>query len=156
MKAGQVRPAVTTPLEVVAELLATPIIQQIIQEVAGIERHVRSALRGLIGRRSGGARGMRTVSFCRAARIHFLHIVRLNVRSSCMISRPFWLGRIEECWRKAPIVWLSGVRRSGKTTLCRELGDTEFLNCDLPSSQRLLADPEASLSLAGPTPVGAG
>ncbi len=60
-----------------------------------------------------------------------------------MISRPFWLGRIEECWRKAPIVWLSGVRRSGKTTLCRELGDTEFLNCDLPSSQRLLADPEA-------------
>lgn len=60
-----------------------------------------------------------------------------------MISRPSWLGRIEECWRKAPIVWLSGVRRSGKTTLCRELGDTEFLNCDLPSSQRLLADPEA-------------
>ena len=60
-----------------------------------------------------------------------------------MISRPFWLGRIQECWRKAPIVWLSGVRRSGKTTLCRELEDTEFLNCDLPTSQRLLADPEA-------------
>ncbi len=68
-----------------------------------------------------------------------------------MISRPFWLGRIEECCRKAPIVWLSGVRRSGKTTLCRELGDTEFLNCDLPSSHRLLADPEAFFrSLARP------
>jgi hypothetical protein len=30
------------------------------------------------------------------------------------------------------------VRRVGKTTL----DDAEFLNCDLPSSQRFLADPE--------------
>lgn len=60
-----------------------------------------------------------------------------------MISRPFWLNRIESCWNKAPIVWLSGVRRVGKTTLGAELGDVEFLNCDLPSTQRLLEDPEA-------------
>ena len=60
-----------------------------------------------------------------------------------MISRPFWLDRIEACWRKAPIVWLSGVRRVGKTTLAATLEDAEFLNCDLPSAQQLLADPEA-------------
>jgi len=60
-----------------------------------------------------------------------------------VISRPFWLDRIETCWRKASIVWLSGVRRVGKTTLAAGLGNTEFLNCDLPSTQRLLEDPEA-------------
>ena len=60
-----------------------------------------------------------------------------------MIFRPFWLDRIESSWRKAPIVWLSGVRRVGKTTLAAELGNAEFVNCDLPSAQQLLADPEA-------------
>jgi hypothetical protein len=60
-----------------------------------------------------------------------------------MILRPFWIERIESCWRKAPIVWFSGVRRVGKTTLAETLEDAEFLNCDLPSSQQLLADPEA-------------
>jgi len=60
-----------------------------------------------------------------------------------VIPRPFWLARIENCWRKAPIVWLSGVRRVGKTTLAAELDDAEFLNCDLPSTQSLLEDPES-------------
>jgi len=60
-----------------------------------------------------------------------------------MISRPFWLQRIEQCWQKAPIVWLSGVRRAGKTTLATGLTDSQYLNCDLPSVQQLLADPEA-------------
>ncbi len=68
-----------------------------------------------------------------------------------MISRPFWIERIENCWRKAPIVWLSGVRRAGKTTLAQSLENAEFINCDLPSSQQLLADPEAFYrSLAKP------
>lgn len=60
-----------------------------------------------------------------------------------MIPRPYWFDRIAACWRKAPIVWLSGVRRIGKTTLAAGLEDTEFLNCDLPSSQQLLAEPES-------------
>src|SRR5450631_3877278 len=60
-----------------------------------------------------------------------------------MVLRPVWLQRIEASWRKAPIVWLSGVRRVGKTTLAQTLEDAEVVNCDLPSSQRLLADPEA-------------
>jgi len=40
-----------------------------------------------------------------------------------MFERPFWRQRIEDAWREAPIVWLCGVRRAGKTTLARELGD---------------------------------
>jgi predicted AAA+ superfamily ATPase len=59
-----------------------------------------------------------------------------------VIDRPFWVHRIEEGWRRRPIVWLSGVRRVGKTTLARMLPDTLYLNCDLPSVARRLADPE--------------
>ncbi len=40
------------------------------------------------------------------------------------------------------MVWLSGVRRIGKTTLALELPDALLLNCDLPSSVRRLQDPE--------------
>jgi hypothetical protein len=60
-----------------------------------------------------------------------------------MVPRPFWLDRIAACWTKAPIVWLSGVRRVGKTTLAAALEDAELLNCDLPSTQQVLEDPES-------------
>jgi predicted AAA+ superfamily ATPase len=58
-------------------------------------------------------------------------------------KRPFWVWRIEEAWKQRPVVWLSGVRRVGKTTLARMLGPATFLNCDLPSVGRRLADPES-------------
>ena len=52
-----------------------------------------------------------------------------------MIERPFWLQRIEGAWREAPIAWLSGARRAGKTTLAQSLGAerTLYVNCDLPA-----------------------
>lgn len=59
-----------------------------------------------------------------------------------MIERPLWLERLETAWSNRSIVWLSGVRRVGKTTLARMLPDAEYLNCDLPSARRALADPE--------------
>ena len=59
-----------------------------------------------------------------------------------MIERKDWLRRIRAAWKRRPIVWLSGVRRVGKTTLARMLADATYLNCDLPSAQRALADPE--------------
>jgi hypothetical protein len=49
-----------------------------------------------------------------------------------MTRRPFWSRRITEAWKRRPVVWLSGVRRVGKTTLGRMLGPATFLNCDLP------------------------
>jgi predicted AAA+ superfamily ATPase len=54
-----------------------------------------------------------------------------------------WLQRIRNGWEAAPVVWLSGVRRVGKTVLAQALGAPVFLNCDLPSTARRLADPEA-------------
>ncbi len=59
-----------------------------------------------------------------------------------MVSRKRWLERIERAWSRRAVVWLSGVRRVGKTTLARMLPDAVYLNCDLPSVGRMLADPE--------------
>jgi len=67
-----------------------------------------------------------------------------------MIKRPLWLQRIERAWSNRSIVWLSGVRRVGKTTLAQMIPDAVYLNCDKPSVLRMLEDPE--LFLDGLTP----
>ena len=61
-----------------------------------------------------------------------------------MIERPFWKQRIEDAWGQAPIVWLCGVRRCGKTTLAESLGTDRvlYVNCDLPVVEDLVRDPE--------------
>ena len=64
-----------------------------------------------------------------------------------------WLERIQRAWAQRSIVWLSGVRRVGKTTLARMLPDAVYLNCDLPSTLRRLADPELLLGGLAPGTV---
>jgi len=61
-----------------------------------------------------------------------------------MIQRAFWHQRIEASWREAPIVWLCGVRRSGKTTLAESFGEDRvlYINCDLPSVEDMVRDPQ--------------
>ena len=61
-----------------------------------------------------------------------------------MVPRPFWVERIEAAWKEASVVWLAGVRRSGKTVLARALGDDRilYLNCDLPATEDRLSNPE--------------
>ena len=61
-----------------------------------------------------------------------------------MIKRPYWLRRIEESWQEAPIVWLAGVRRVGKSTLALSLGQerVKYINCDLPVVEDMVRDPE--------------
>ncbi len=59
-----------------------------------------------------------------------------------MIVRQFWLEKLQEAWGKRSLVWLSGVRRSGKTTLAKIIPDAIYTNCDLPSVSRRLDDPE--------------
>lgn len=61
-------------------------------------------------------------------------------------TRRFWLDRIAAAWRGKTVVWLSGVRRAGKTVLARSLEGAEYLDCELPSVRRLLGQPEAFLS----------
>ncbi len=57
-----------------------------------------------------------------------------------------WLERVRRGWAARPIVWLSGVRRVGKTTLAGMVPDAAYHNCDLPSTARALADPELFLA----------
>ena len=60
-----------------------------------------------------------------------------------IVGRQYWLQKIRELWMKRPIVWLSGVRRAGKTCLCRSIPDTAYYDCELPRSRRAMEDPES-------------
>jgi hypothetical protein len=59
-----------------------------------------------------------------------------------MNKRPFFENLIEDAWRRRSLVWLKGVRRSGKTTLARSLPGVEYFDCELPRTARSLEDPE--------------
>jgi hypothetical protein len=61
-----------------------------------------------------------------------------------MIERPFSINRIEAAWREAAIVWLAGVRRSGKMILVGSLGGEGMyrVKCNLPVVADMVADPE--------------
>jgi uncharacterized protein len=48
--------------------------------------------------------------------------------------------------RKRSIVWLSGVRRVGKTKLCQSFNDIEYLDCELPRIRQILEDAESFFS----------
>lgn len=69
-----------------------------------------------------------------------------------MWQRTWWQARLEAAWSTRNIVWLMGVRRTGKTMLCQSLPDIEYFDCELPSVRRQLADPETFLA-AGPRRV---
>jgi predicted AAA+ superfamily ATPase len=43
------------------------------------------------------------------------------------------------------VIWFPGVRRAGKTTICRSLKDVEYFDCELPRQRREMEDPEAFL-----------
>ena len=62
-----------------------------------------------------------------------------------MIKRHFWLKKIKEAWEKHSVVWLSGVRRVGKTYLCQSLPEIEYFDCELPRIRRMIEDPESFL-----------
>lgn len=62
-----------------------------------------------------------------------------------MLKRPLWLDQLQQAWARRSVIWLSGVRRVGKTTLARMLPDAVYMNCDLPSTVQALEDPELFL-----------
>jgi len=66
-----------------------------------------------------------------------------------MVPRQFWLSRIEEAWKRRPLVWLSGVRRAGKTVISQSLPNLQYFDCELPSVRREMEDPEAFLRRQG-------
>ena len=66
-----------------------------------------------------------------------------------MVDREFWHNRIETAWKRRSVVWLSGVRRVGKTCLCQTLPNIEYFDCELPRVRRLMEDPQAFLESIG-------
>src|SRR5262245_59151534 len=66
-----------------------------------------------------------------------------------MVKRQFWLSQVEAAWQHRSVVWLSGGRRVGKTSLCQSLPKSEYFDCDLPRVRRLLEDPQQFLDERG-------
>jgi len=62
-----------------------------------------------------------------------------------MVKRHFWLKKITEGLQKRSVLWLSGVRRVGKTVLCKSLHDIEYFDCELPRVRKMMEDPQSFL-----------
>ena len=60
-------------------------------------------------------------------------------------KRRFWLKLINDLWQKRSVLWLSGVRRVGKTCLCQSLPDVLYFDCELPRTRREMEDAESFL-----------
>lgn len=59
-----------------------------------------------------------------------------------MVTREYWICRIEEALQVRNVVWLAGVRRVGKTVLCQTLDNIEYFDCELPRVRRQIEDPQ--------------
>lgn len=71
-----------------------------------------------------------------------------------MVSRHYWLQKISEGLKQRSVLWLSGVRRIGKTTLCKSLPNIEYFDCELPRVRKMMEDPQSFLEdLKGRTVV---
>lgn len=61
-----------------------------------------------------------------------------------MVKRHFWINLIKEAWNRKNVIWLSGVRRVGKTFLCQSIEGLEYFDCELPRVRRMIEeDPES-------------
>ncbi len=63
-----------------------------------------------------------------------------------LVKRHYWLKAVEEAWTRRSVLWLSGVRRTGKTSLSQSLNGVEYFDCELPRVRRMLDDPEDFLA----------
>jgi len=72
-----------------------------------------------------------------------LYLVQLQPgKASMLVQRPFWQQMIENAWQKRNIIWLMGVRRIGKTSLCQSLPNIAYFDCERPRTRQLFYDPE--------------
>lgn len=61
-----------------------------------------------------------------------------------MKNKTFWMEKIEKN-RWHPVLWVSGVRRIGKTCLCRKIPGIQYFDCELLRVRRMMKDPESFL-----------
>jgi predicted AAA+ superfamily ATPase len=57
-----------------------------------------------------------------------------------MIKRTFWIQQIEQMFEKRSVIWLYGVRRAGKTFLCKSIPDVLYFDCEIPEVRRRVED----------------
>lgn len=62
-----------------------------------------------------------------------------------MVKRDYWINKIENAWKHRSIIWLSGVRRVGKTFLCKSLENIDYFDCELPGIRQQMEDVESFL-----------
>lgn len=62
-----------------------------------------------------------------------------------LIKRHFWQKLIHDAWSERNIIWLMGVRRVGKTSLCQSIENVEYFDCESPRTRQLMVDPEGFL-----------
>jgi uncharacterized protein len=63
-----------------------------------------------------------------------------------IINRPYWKNLIEEAWKEKNVIWLMGVRRVGKTSLCLSIDEIKYFDCEQPRTRHLMTDdPEGFL-----------
>ena len=62
-----------------------------------------------------------------------------------MIERKFWVKKIKDCLKVKNILWLTGVRRTGKTFLCKSLKNVKYYDCELPRIRQQITDTESFL-----------
>lgn len=62
-----------------------------------------------------------------------------------IISRNFWQNMVYDAWKMRNIVWLMGIRRVGKTSLCQSLENVDYFDCESPAIRHLFEDPEKFL-----------
>jgi predicted AAA+ superfamily ATPase len=66
-----------------------------------------------------------------------------------MQPRAWWQARVTAALAKRNVVWLSGVRRVGKTTLARSREGIEYFDCELLRVRHQLDDPESFFETHG-------
>ncbi len=62
-----------------------------------------------------------------------------------LIKRLFWQKMIQEAWSERNVIWLMGIRRVGKTSLCKSMENIEYFDCESPRTRQLFSDPEGFL-----------
>jgi hypothetical protein len=64
-----------------------------------------------------------------------------------LIQRQFWQDLIERAWTQRNIIWLMGIRRVGKTSLCQSLENVDYFDCERPLTRQQVEDTESFLAL---------
>ncbi len=70
-----------------------------------------------------------------------------------IMDRSYWKNKALTHLQARSVLWLSGVRRVGKTTLVKSLGGVNYFDCELPSVRAQLENPERFLKKMNSTTV---